>query len=458
MSDSDLENSKAQTDRRDGRGSAAVMTAGNGSAPSNGSAGGSATKRRRRRDQPTVVRAPDENGGLYEYVDPEYLPPKGVPAKDWVRIPRRTGRLRRMIATFLLTVGMIGGAVYGAVWFVNNRLYPGNVDSQAYLTAVANGTPLDGVETIPLTIEDNATLTDVASQLDREGVVPWGPLWRIWAQRDGIDTVQAGDYVFPKNADADLARDILALGPAAAQLSQFNVPEGLELASYPNEVANDLDWLSDADVFGALASGSIESDFLADTPDGRTLEGLLFPATFEVNTDEDAVTVLQRMASEMTNKTIELNYSAAAASYPYVERPYDLIVMASLIEKEARTDADRAKISRVIHNRLAEGMPLQIDATFLYCVPNRQPGEVQAEWKNLDCPHNTYQNTGLPPTPIAAPGEASLRAAANPSADPELAEARFYVLCQLDGSHCFSNTLDEHNALIDQAKADGVLN
>lgn len=452
MSDSDLDNAKAPMDRRESRGSTATVV-------DAGAEAASATSgRRRRRDQPTVVRAPDDNGGLYEYVDPEYLPPRGVPAKDWVKIPRRTGRIRRMAASAILTVAMIGGTVYGAVWFVNNRLYPGNVDSQQYLASVAAGTELDGVETIPLTIEDNATLTDVASQLDREGVVEWGPLWRIWAQRDGVDTVQAGDYIFPQNADADLVRDVLALGPAAVQLAQFNVPEGLELSAYPQEVANDLEWLSDADVFGALASGLIESDFLAATPDGRTLEGLLFPATFEVNTDEDAVTVLQRMASEMQNKTIELNYSAAAASYPYIERPYDLIVVASLIEKEARTDADRAKISRVIHNRLNQGMALQIDATFLYCVPDRAPGEVDAEWKNLDCPHNTYRNTGLPPTPIAAPGEASMRAAANPSADPELSEAVFYVLCQTDGSHCFSNTLDEHNALIEQGITDGVLN
>ena len=103
-------------------------------------------------------------------------------------------------------------------------------------------------------------------------------------------------------------------------------------------------------------------------------------------------------------------------------------------------------------------MPLQIDATFLFCVPDRQPGEVRAEWRDIDCPHNTYRNNGLPPTPIAAPGEASMRAAVNPSSDPELDEAVFYVLCDVQGNHCFSNTNAEHEALIAQAIEDGVLN
>lgn len=447
MTESDLDNSTAPGAGRNA-GGGTVTAAQPAPNPS-------PRERSRNGDQPDVVRA-DADGAVYQYVDPEYLPPKGVSQKDWVRIPRRTGRLKRGVASFVATIALIGGVAYGSVWFVNDRLYPGDVETAAYLEGLQTGAAPAGVETVALTIEESSTLTDVASQLDAEGIVAWGPLWRIWAQRDGIESVQAGDYIFPKNADADLAREILALGPAAVTLAQFNVPEGLELTAYPNEVANDLDWLTDADVFAALASGQIESDFLADTPDGRTLEGLLFPATYEVNAEEPALSVLQRMASEMRNKTIDLNYSAAAASYPYIERPYDLITVASLIEKEARTPEDRAKISRVIHNRLAEGMPLQIDATFLYCVPDRQPGEVNADWKNLDCPHNTYQNAGLPPTPIAAPSEASLRAAAEPSSDADLAEARFYVLCQTDGGHCFSNTLDEHNALIEQARADGI--
>ena len=102
-------------------------------------------------------------------------------------------------------------------------------------------------------------------------------------------------------------------------------------------------------------------------------------------------------------------------------------------------------------------MPLQIDASFLYCVPDREPGVVDPAWKELDCPHNTYVHSGLPPTPIAMPGEAALQAAANPITDPAFENSLFYVLCDADGNHCFSNTLDEHNEKVATARAEGVI-
>ena len=95
--------------------------------------------------------------------------------------------------------------------------------------------------------------------------------------------------------------------------------------------------------------------------------------------------------------------------------PYQALIIASMIEKEAKVQEDRPKIARVILNRLALGMPLQIDATLLY---NQPPGSSPTELAQVDTPYNTYLHTGLPPTPIANPGRASIQAAVKPAPDP----------------------------------------
>lgn len=147
--------------------------------------------------------------------------------------------------------------------------------------------------------------------------------------------------------------------------------------------------------------------------------------------------------------------------------PYQVLVVASLIEREARVPEDRAKIARVIYNRLFLGMPLQIDATLLY---QQDPDRPFDELKAIDTPYNTYLYTGLPPTPIANPGRASIQAALNPVANPSLGDplckglARetpclylYYVLTDEDGRHVFAATLEQHEANVQAARDKGLL-
>jgi UPF0755 protein len=153
------------------------------------------------------------------------------------------------------------------------------------------------------------------------------------------------------------------------------------------------------------------------------------------------------MASTMEQRVNSIDWSTwEAKGYT----PYEGIVVASLIETEVRVDDERPIVSSVINNRLDQGMALDIDATVLYALNTDDPAEFDRE---VDSPYNTYLYPGLPPTPIAAPGRASLEAAAA----PETTEFFFYVLTDEEGRHAFATTLEEHNANVADSRERGIL-
>jgi len=169
--------------------------------------------------------------------------------------------------------------------------------------------------------------------------------------------------------------------------------------------------------------------------------------------------LMERVAIQ---EELELRSSALGLS------PYEALIVASMVEREAKVDGDRALIARVIYNRLELGMNLEIDATLYYGSSTDTPF---ALLKSRDFPYNTYRYGGLPPTPIANPGRASIRAALNPAPDPssgnELCEVLddptvgcnylYYVLADDDGSHAFAVTFDQHQANVESARAKGLL-
>ncbi|MGH9193023.1 MAG: endolytic transglycosylase MltG, partial [Acidimicrobiales bacterium] len=156
--------------------------------------------------------------------------------------------------------------------------------------------------------------------------------------------------------------------------------------------------------------------------------------------DTEAI-VIQRMVAQLDSTLTELDIEGRAQALGLT--PYQLLTVASLIEEEAGTDEDRPRVARVIYNRLAEEMPLQIDATS--CYVKNEPGGCRLTEADLasDSPYNTRNRQGLPPTPIASPGRASIEAALNPADGDWL----FYVLDAEadDGSHFFTADIDEFN-------------
>lgn len=260
--------------------------------------------------------------------------------------------------------------------------------------------------------------------------------------------------------------DVVAQGSTAA-VTEVVFPEGFTVAQIAQRLARDVPNMDAAGVVAALDDGTLPAPW---RPDGVTsYEGLLFPALYEVAAYEDERSVVDRMLNEMRNRTLRLDIEAGAARLGVT--PYEVLIVASLIEREVKVADERALVSRVIYNRLALDMELQIDAALFYGAP---AGATFSEVRDADSPYNLYRRKGLPPTPIASPGEAAIVAALNPAADPaesdEICTSRtaaqrrsepcrylFYVLADAEGRHAFSATYEQHQVRVDEARAAGIL-
>jgi UPF0755 protein len=199
----------------------------------------------------------------------------------------------------------------------------------------------------------------------------------------------------------------------------------------------------------AVSAGVVRSQF--QPVGGTSLEGLLFPDTYRVGVNQDEVDVLQTLVDRFDEIANSIGLAQQAEAVGIT--PYEAVIIGSLIQTESGTESDRPLISAVIHNRLTDGMPLQIDATLLYGRPEGADRTITNADKESDSPYNTYRVQGLPPTPISSVAEASLAAAVTPADVPYL----FYVLIDNEGNSAFATTLDEHNANVAIARERGLL-
>jgi UPF0755 protein len=259
--------------------------------------------------------------------------------------------------------------------------------------------------------------------------------------------LQAGVYELITGMDQASLIDELRRGPRPA-IFTVTIREGLrvgEIIEALSEAAG-----KDASEFEeALLEGQVSTS-VREMPEEITLrdwDGLLFPDTYEFSVEASAASLLQRLATTMENRMASIDWTAfEEAGFT----PYDGVIIASLIESEVRVAEERPIVSSVIRNRIADGARLDIDATILYALDSRDPAAIGVEF---DSPYNTRLVSGLPPTPISAPGLASLQAAAQ----PDETEFRYYVLASLDGSHTFSVTLEEHNVAVAESRAAGII-
>jgi UPF0755 protein len=172
-------------------------------------------------------------------------------------------------------------------------------------------------------------------------------------------------------------------------------------------------------------------------------EGLFFPDTYVFDPGESDL-VMYRRATDAMQKNLAKAWSRVS-SPSVLKTPYDLLILASIIEKETGKASERAQISAVFHNRLKIGMRLQTDPTVIYGIGPQFDGNLRKVDLRRDSPYNTYMRTGLPPTPIAIPSMESLLAAANPTKSDAL-----YFVAKGDGSSYFSKTLADHEKAVDQ--------
>lgn len=295
---------------------------------------------------------------------------------------------------------------------------------------------------VAIVIPSGATASDVGRILEDAGVVRSELAFRIAAGSRGLgSSLQAGEYDLRTNMTVDEALSALQGGPIVETVS-VTIPEGLEIEEIAAEAAETLTFEPGAFVAAATSGEHALPPYL---PEGSgSLEGFLFPKTYEFDPEADPEQVIATLLAQFEEEASTLDWGRAK---DLGLSAYEVVVAASLIEREARADEDRAKVSAVIHNRLEEGMALQIDATIQYALPEKNRLLTEADY-GYESPYNTYLNPGLPPTPIASPGLASLEAALNPADEDYL---YFVVVDPETGAHEFAETYDEFLALKDRA-------
>jgi UPF0755 protein len=281
-------------------------------------------------------------------------------------------------------------------------------------------------------IDRGSTFAQVSRVLAAQGVIGNVLTFRALARMRGQEAdVRAGEYRFdPHLTQNEVLRALVSGGAQVA--AWVTVPEGFTA----EQIAARLQ------AAGVGQSGAFLKDFMRERlrVDGRVtknLEGFLFPSTYLVPLGATPSQVAAMMTAEFFRR---LPADAAARSRALQVSVPQAVTVASLVEREAKSQADRPKIARVIYNRLRLRMPLQVDATIEYALPEHKTELSFADLK-IDSPYNTYVHQGLPPTPIANPGRPSLDAALHPARSEDL----YYVYCG-GGRHVFAKTLAEHQA------------
>jgi UPF0755 protein len=386
----------------------------------------------------------DPSASVFEEVSAEPLGPvEAIDRRDWARMPRRTGPVFRfLLVGFVLVIGI--SFVYGRVttWFDDQYDPPGDPGSS-----------------VEFAIPSGATSNDVTQQLYADDVIANPTLFRYWLGDNLDGDFQAGDYIcVQENMSFEEVLGCLdGIGPVPPRFFSVTIPEGLRLEDIIDVLNAENPGWAKVDLLADLQA-TLVSVGLTGVPDGpipgspdRTRsgkEGLLFPATYQVDekNETDTLDILRRMAD-----TMELKYTQVVEDSGKAEiidelelTDYEVLTIASLIEEEYLIDEDLGRISRVIYNRLAHGrFPLGIDATSCYAAHKACADLTQADLDSAS-PWNTRDlgNYDLPPTPIASPGEKAILAALN----PEPGEWLYYVRTEADGGHTFATTDEEFNA------------
>lgn len=354
---------------------------------------------------------------------------------------------RGMTRILVLLFAMV---VLGATAVIASTvLDPGTALLGSAASAVTNPTgAIDPSDTTPrrFTVGQGQSAQQIGEELQRSGLIRSSLAFRFVVEQQNVgNNLTAGEYELSRSMSVEEIVTVLARGRVRRGLV-VTIPEGWRA----EQVADKLDaaGITSRDEFlRAVADPrSVPGvEILGEVP--RTLEGYLFPWTYEVPDRVSGVQAAEMMVRMWSTRVGSLIRSAPPDTSL---TPQQVLTLASIVEREAQQAAERPLIAGVYLNRLAQGMPLQADPTVQYAVASKDLGSAQAYgyWKRdltlldlqIDSPFNTYVRQGLPPAPICSPGEASVQAVLQPQQSDYL-----YFVATGDGSHLFAKTLAEHN-------------
>ena len=295
---------------------------------------------------------------------------------------------------------------------------------------------LRSTELSPVKIEVMAgsSLSRVAIELAEAGYLPSPTLFKLWARLKGAEnSIQTGEYELHSGITPAQLLDKIVRGESVQY--RITLVEG---------------WTFQQALNALWSAGNIRSSLNNSSPadiaqqmslDYENPEGLLYPDTYFYTKGTLDIELLRR-ANARLNTVLSEAWESRLGSLPFANS-YEALTMASIIEKESARNSERGLIAGVFVGRLDLGMRLQSDPTIIYGMGDRYAGNITRADLLEETPYNTYRIDGIPPTPIALSGEASIVAALNPSASDFL-----YFVAKGDGSHQFSRSLEEHNAAV----------
>lgn len=273
----------------------------------------------------------------------------------------------------------------------------------------------------------------IAQSLESHGVIGSAFAFRIFLKMNDVNAdLKAGEYKLRKNMSFDEVVAVLRRGPEV-KFVKLVIPEGLTIDQTAAQVGK-LTHIPASAFLSAASPVTARPSILP--PEGANLEGFLYPATYYVDEKESAQTLVKRLVAEFERRLNTVDIEKAAALQ---RTPYEILIIASMIEEEAKLDEERSKISAVIHNRLGKSIPLGIDATIQYAVKKYAGEPLTQSDLEIDSPFNTRKRQGLPPWPIASPRVSSITAALQPAGVDYL----YYVLDTDCKHHVFTSDYSE---------------
>lgn len=342
---------------------------------------------------------------------------------------RRRGPLGGLISLVVI-LGLVAGIFYGGREVVTKFGATPDYTGQ-------------GEGTVTIEVKDGDSSSDIAVTLVKAGVVKSEKAFNDVAKGDSRAlSIQPGFYTLRKHMSGASAFALLV--DPSSRSGRVTVPEGETVDETLALLSKKLG--KPVEDFKAALKDTAALD-LPPYAKGR-VEGFLFPTTYDIPTEATPVDILRRMVAAYRDNVDEDELTRGAQALH--RTPYEVLIVASLVEKEAITD-DFGKVARVLYNRLDKGMRLQLDSTVNYAL-HRNNIRVTGKELAVQSPYNTYRVDGLPPTPISNPGQEAIRAALNPTPGAWV----YFVKASKDGHSAFAVTQAEHDANVAKARAEGV--
>jgi UPF0755 protein len=291
--------------------------------------------------------------------------------------------------------------------------------------------PERGTEPVRVMIEEGDSTSLIADKLYHNGVITSASIFRFMAWLQGRQgRLKAGHYVLTTGMHYGEVFSLLEAGPNYED--RLVIPEGLTVSATAERVAESTG-VSEKEFLEAASSGDYGVEMIP-AANRDNLEGFLFPKTYDVPADFTAREIVEVLLNQFEKEVASLDWTRAEK---LGVTPYQVITIASMIEKEAVLDEERPLVAAVIYNRLRKNMLLQIDATVQYALPQWKEKLTYEDLK-VPSPYNTYLNKGVPPAPICSPGLASIEAALSPAEVDYL-----YYVASGGGRHFFTSNYEE---------------